>query len=111
RQRFTEILGGVEAPLSALLLKRGRLAQGDHTLGIEQLLASHGQGNASWPIAADGQRFSASIETVVVAKGDGTGRRYRHVHTIAVESLVQLGLGLEIAQFGISKHRGFYSCS
>ncbi|MCY1229794.1 hypothetical protein D9M72_421810 [compost metagenome] len=111
RQRFTEILGSVQAPFSALLLKRGRLAQGDHALGIEQLLASHGQGNASWPIAPDGQRFSASIETVVVAKGDGTGRRYRHVHPIAVGSLVQLGLGLEIAQFGISKHRGFYSCS
>src|SRR5260370_11653080 len=109
--RVAKGLGGGRSAFFALLLKRGRLALGEGPLCVDQLLAGQGKGDAGRPIADDGQRLTAPVETVIVAEGDGTGRRYRHVHPIAVGSLISLGLRLEISQRGIGKHRGFSSCS
>lgn len=54
-------------------------------------------------IAPKGQGFPASVETVIVAKGDGTAGRYRHVNPIAMRSLMNLELGLQIARRQASK--------
>ena len=106
-----EVLGGGQAALLALLLVRRRLALGDGLLGIQQLFAGHRERNARRPVAANGQGLAAAVETVIEAEGDGTGGRYRHIHSIPVRSLISQGLRLQIAQCGVGKHRGFSSCS
>lgn len=110
-QHVAKGLGRSQPALLALLLQRGGLALSYHLLGVNQPFASQGQRNPSRPVAADGQRLVATVETVVIAEGDGTDGRYRHVHPIAVRSLISLGLRLKVAQCGVGKHRGFSSCS
>lgn len=110
-QHVAKGLGRSQPALLALLLQRGGLALSDSLLGVDQPFAGQGQRNPGWPIAADGQRLAATVETVVVAEGDGTDGRYRHVHSVAVRSLISLGLRLKVAQCGVGKHRGFSSCS
>jgi hypothetical protein len=83
-----EILGSGQPALLALLLVRRGLALGNGFFGVEQLFAGHRQGNAGRPVTADGQRFPPAVETVIVAEGDGTGCRYRHVHAVTVGCLV-----------------------
>ncbi|AKE03393.1 hypothetical protein XM57_10855 [Burkholderia cepacia] len=85
---FAKGLGGGQPAFLALLLQRRGLAQGDGLLGIDQLFARQGQRHAGRSIATDGQRLPASVKTAIVAEGDGTDRRYRHVHSVAVKSLV-----------------------
>lgn len=101
--------GGRQPPLGPLLLQHRGKALIDRALGAEQPLACHGQRHARRSVPSKRERLAASVETVVVAEGDGTGGRYRHVHTIAIKNLINLGLKLEIAQCCVGKHcDGFY---
>lgn len=94
---FPKGLGGGQPALLALLFQCGRRALGDGFLRVDQLFASECQRNASGFVVADGQRFAAAVETVIVAEDNGTDGRYRHVRPVSVQTLVNLGLRLDCA--------------
>lgn len=81
---LVEGFSGGQAAFLALLLKWGRLDLSDGFLGVDQFFTSKRQRSTSRSVAANGEGFAASVETVVLAEGDGTGRRYRYVHPVAV---------------------------
>jgi hypothetical protein len=74
-----EALGGGHAAHITLLLVRWGLALGDDLVGVDQLFTGHCQRNTGRPVPFNGQRLAPTIETVIVAEGDGTGSRYRYV--------------------------------
>lgn len=85
---IAEVLGCGQPALLTLLLQCRGTASSNGLLGVEQLFAGQSQGDAARAVATDGQGLTAPVETVIVAEGDGTGGRYRHVHPIPVRSLI-----------------------
>lgn len=96
-RNVAEGLRGGQAPLLALFFVGGRLALGDGPLGVQQLLARQSERDPGRAVPAQGERLPAAIETVVVTESDRACRRYRHVHVVAVRSLVRRGFRLEVA--------------
>ncbi|MCY1360011.1 hypothetical protein D9M69_466180 [compost metagenome] len=105
--RRAEGLDGANPAFVALLLQRGRDALENGFARLQEQFARHCQRYAARPVAADGQGLAASVETVVVAEGDGICGRYRHVHPIPVRNLISQRLRLQIAQRCVGQHRGF----
>jgi hypothetical protein len=60
--RRAEGLDGANPALVALLFRRGRYALENGLARLQEQFTRHRQRNATWPVAANGQGFAASVE-------------------------------------------------
>lgn len=69
--RRAKRLDGADTAFIALLLQRGRYALEDRLARFQEQFARHGQRYTALAVPADRQSLAASVETIVVAEGEG----------------------------------------